>query len=192
MTDSVEGTENAERVIEIKVRSRFRVVLVHMLKSAVFLPLTVKYLLFAFLAIAKPPLGAAVLLWAVGSIAVYVFSIRRSLSSIRRKVTVVTPERCIFPSLIGLGVFALFNVFIDTAMSMNSGSDPGPLIVLSLIVNSCIFAYQCLATQRTFAAMADANARLPIKVSGILVAVGDVAIVAGILIIIVSAMNGAF
>jgi len=192
MSDSVEERESAEPEIEKKVRSRFRVVLVHVLKSSVFLPFPVKYLLFAFVAIAKPPLAAAVILWAVGCLAIYVFSIRRSLSSIRRKVTVVQPERCIVPAMIAFGFFTIFNVFIDTAMSVNSGLDAGPLILLSVILNFSVFVYQSLATQREFAAMTGADTQLPIRVSGILVAAGDIAIVAGFLIIIISAINGSF
>ena len=120
--------------IEKKIRSRFRVVLVHVLKSCVFLPFPIKYLLFAFIAIAKPPLAAAVVLWAVGSVAFYVFSLRRSLSSIRKKVTVVNPEGCILPSIIGFGLFAFFNLFIDLALATNSGTKAGPLMLLSVLL----------------------------------------------------------
>ncbi|MCH9652835.1 MAG: hypothetical protein K0U86_07455 [Planctomycetes bacterium] len=178
--------------IEKKIRSRFRVVLVHVLKSCVFLPFPIKYLLFAFIAIAKPPLAAAVVLWAVGSVAFYVFSLRRSLSSIRKKVTVVNPEGCILPSIIGFGLFAFFNLFIDLALATNSGTKAGPLMLLSVLLIFCVFAYQSLMTQRGFAAMTDTDSKLPIRVFGILVAAGDLAIVVGFVTFIVAAINGAF
>ncbi len=192
MSDGIEAIESVEVEIEKKVRSRFRVVLVHVLKSAVFLPFPIKYVLFAFIAIAKPPLAVSVVLWAVGCVAVYVFSVRRSLSSIRKKVSVVNPERCIVPSLIAFGLFALFNIFIDLPMSINSGTDAGPLILLSVLLNLCIFTFQSVATEREFAAMADTDSQLPARASAILIAASDLVIVASFLIIIISAINGAF
>lgn len=187
-----EPTPEEARIIEKKVRSRWRVVLVHVLKSSVFLPFPVKYLLFALIAIAKPPLPASILLWGVGCLAVYFFSIRRSLTSIRKKVTVLNPEGCIIPSMIAFGLFAFFNLFIDIALASNSGVDPGPLILLSVILNFLVFMYQSLTTQRGFAAMADANTKMPIHVHGILVAAGDLVIVAVFLIFIIAAISGSF
>ncbi|WP_298865853.1 hypothetical protein [uncultured Gimesia sp.] len=196
MPDTVEEFEPEEPEekleIEKKVRSRFRVVLVHVLKTCVFLPFPIKYLLFAIIAIAKPPLAAAIVLWAVGSVAVYVFSLRRSLSSIRKKVTVVNPEGCIVPSIIGFGLFAFFNLFIDLALATNSGTNAGPLILLSVLLTFCVFAYQSLMTQREFAATEGANPKLPTRVFGILIAAGDLAIVVGFVAFIVAAINGAF
>jgi len=187
-----EPIPETEPIVEKKVRSRLRVVLVHVLKSAVLLPFPVKYLLFAFIAIAKPPFAASFILWVAGCLAVYFFSIRRSFASIRKKVTVVNPERCIVPSIIAFGLFAFFNIFIDIALAMNSGSDPGPLILLSVILNFLVFVYQSLATQRGFAAMADADTKMPIRISGILLAAGDIAIVGGFLIFIIAAISGSF
>lgn len=187
-----EPSPEEARIIEKKVRSRWRVVLVHVLKSSVFLPFPVKYLLFAFIAIVKPPLPTSILLWGVGCLAVYFFSIRRSLTSIRNKVTVLNPEGCIIPSMIAFGLFAFFNLFIDIALASNSGVDPGPLILLSMILNFLVFSYQSLTTQRGFAAMADANTKMPIRIQGILVAAGDLVIVAGFLIFIIAAISGSF
>lgn len=192
MSDSMEAIEPEAASVEKKQRSRFRVVLVHVLKSAVLLPFPVKYVLFAFIAIAKPPLAVSVVLWAVGCVAVYVFSVRRSLSSIRKKVSVVNPERCIVPSLIAFGLFALFNIFIDLPMSINSGTDAGPLILLSVLLNFFIFTFQSVSTEREFVAMAGADSQLPERASAILIAAGDLVIVASFLIIIISAINGAF
>lgn len=171
-----------------QVRSRFRVVTVHVLRSAVFPPFVVKYILFAFLALAKVRPRFAVPLWIIGCIAVYVYSSRRSLASIRRNVTVPRPERCVVPSLLAFAAFAFFSFVIDVALATNSGVRPGQLILLSAVLNFGILVGQTLATQRTFSEMPGAG-ELPFSVRQILFFIGDVAVLIAFVVMVLAAIS---
>lgn len=170
------------------VRSRFRVVTIHVLRSSIFPPLFVKYILFAFLALAEVRPRFAIPVWVLGCVAVYIVAIRRSLAAIRRKAVVERPDRCIVPSMVCFFGFAIFSLLIDVPLSINSGVPrPGRLILLSAVVNFGILTWQSLATQRAFGAMPGAEDP-PFTVQQVLVFVGDLAVLIGFLVILLAAL----
>jgi len=158
----------------------------------VFWPFPFKYLLFAYLAVGSPPLRVAVPLWIVGCAAVHVFAVRRSLASIRKKLIVENPERCIRPTMIAFVPFTFFSIFMDIAMSVNSGGQAGLFILLSLILNTGILVYQSFATQRAFNSMPGATPAPAKQSSGFLVAIADFALVVIFLGGILAVMSGTF
>lgn len=179
----------AESVDGRKVRSRIRVVIIHVLRSSVFPPLLVKYLLFAFLALAEIRPRFAIPIWVLGAIAIYVFALRRSLAAIRRKAIVERPERCIIPCMICFFGFAFFSLLIDVTLSTNSGVPrPGRLILLSTLVNCGILVWQSLATQRAFVAM-PGSGEPPFTARQALTFVGDLAALIAFLILLLVAIE---
>lgn len=176
--------------IEKKKRSRFRVVLAHVFRSAVWLPWLTKYLLFVFFAVSGIRIPAAVLLWVTGSIAIYIFSLRRSLSVIERKVTVESAHRCTLPAVVGFVGFGLFSFLIDIALATNAARRPGALVLLSLILNCGIVSYQSVRTKTFFYAMSDQPIPKKRWLSiDVVAAVGDVVIILGFIILVLAVIN---
>ena len=182
MSGTVELSET-----ETSQRSRFRVVTLHVLRSAVLLPFLLKYVLFVFLALTILPRPVSVVLWVVGAVAIYRFAMRRSLAALRGKITVSNPDGCIVPAVVAFAGLAAFSVLIDIALASNTVRRPGPFVLLSLLVNAGIFTFQFRSTRRVFAEMPGAGISSGSETTRIrdgLLLLADIAIMVGFVVLV--------
>ncbi|MBM81569.1 MAG: hypothetical protein CMJ78_13400 [Planctomycetaceae bacterium] len=178
--DEVTALDQPER--PKKARHWGWVAFLHVLKSAFFIPYPVKYLLFVILATSGIRTAPGVAIWVTGTTAISWYTLRRSFRTIRNRLDVSSPERAIKPILVGFGILAFVSILLDLALITNSGARVGPLIVLSLAFNFGIYAYQVIMSHREFAKLPGANGELPIKMSDLLAAIGDIGLFAAILV----------
>ena len=170
-------------------RSAFRPMVMHVLWCGGIVPTAARFVLFVLLANWRPGGGAGAVCWVLGIVGATRLATGRSLRKLASGAALRHPERAILPATIGFAAAWFFGLIVDMAVIGNSAGRPGQFILLSILLNSGLFAWQTLATQRTLLHMPTAQAAAGFRATNLLVPLGDAILVILVLALIVLAIS---